>query len=39
MPELASEQHPNAAIVYSRWGDYYAKLKDNTRVQESWKRQ
>lgn len=26
--DLAKEQHPNASIVYSRWGDYYLKLND-----------
>ncbi|MBC7605812.1 MAG: serine hydrolase [Burkholderiales bacterium] len=26
--ELAAEQHPDSAIVYNRWGDYYLQIND-----------
>lgn len=26
--ELAEEQHPQSAIVFARWGDYYLKMQD-----------
>ncbi|NBW37799.1 MAG: tetratricopeptide repeat protein [Cytophagia bacterium] len=30
--DLATEQHPNSSIVYSRWGDYYLKLNDKSNA-------
>jgi hypothetical protein len=29
--ELAAEQHPASAIVWSRWGDYYRKTGEKKR--------
>ena len=26
--ELAAAQHPDSAIVYNRWGDYYLQIND-----------
>ncbi len=34
--ELAVEQNPKSSIVYSRWGDYYLKLKDKTNAIKSY---
>ncbi len=36
--EVAIEQHPNAAIVYSRWGDYYLKLNDTPNAIKSYQK-
>ncbi len=36
--ELALEQHPNSAIVHSRWGDFYLSLKDKTNAAKSYRR-
>ncbi len=36
--ELAAEQHPNASIVYSRWGDYYLKLKDKQQAIKNYEK-
>lgn len=34
--EVAAEQHPKSAIVYSRWGEYYLKLKDKPNAIASY---
>jgi len=34
--ELAVEQNPKSSIVYSRWGDYYLKLNDQTNAIKSY---
>ena len=36
--ELAVEQHPNSSIVYSRWGDYYLKIKDKPNAIKSFQK-
>lgn len=36
--ELATEQHPLASIVYSRWGDYYLKINDKVNAIISYKK-
>lgn len=36
--ELALEQHPNSAIVYSRWGDYYLNLEDKPAAIKSFQK-
>lgn len=36
--EVAIEQHPNASIVYSRWGDYYLKLNDTPNAIKSYQK-
>ncbi|MEO0045127.1 MAG: hypothetical protein RL705_318 [Bacteroidota bacterium] len=36
--ELASEQHPNAAIVFSRWGDYYLKINDKSNAIKNYEK-
>ncbi|WP_462252211.1 serine hydrolase [Ferruginibacter sp.] len=36
--ELAQEQHPNASIVYSRWGDFYLKINDKTNAVKSYQK-
>lgn len=36
--EVATEQHPNASIVYSRWGDYYLKINDKPNAITSYQK-
>ncbi len=36
--ELAVEQHPNSAIVYNRWGDYYLYLNDNANAIKNYRK-
>lgn len=36
--EMAVEQHPNAAIVYSRWGDFYVKIGDKPNAIKSYEK-
>ncbi len=36
--DLAVAQNPNSSIVYSRWGDYYLKLKDKTKAIKSYQK-
>lgn len=36
--EVAAEQHPSSAIVYSRWGDYYKKTGNRARAVESYEK-
>jgi CubicO group peptidase (beta-lactamase class C family) len=36
--ELALEQHPNSAIVYARWGDFYLFLNDKTNAIKSFQK-
>jgi tetratricopeptide (TPR) repeat protein len=36
--ELATERHPNASIVYSRWGDYYLKLADKSNAIKNYQK-
>lgn len=35
---VATKQHPQSAIVYSRWGDYYLKMKDKEKAILSFKK-
>ena len=36
--ELAAEQHPNSAIVYARFGDYYRFVNDKTNAIKNYRR-
>ncbi|WP_298137554.1 serine hydrolase [Flavobacterium sp.] len=36
--DLATEQHPNSSMVYSRWGDYYLKLNDKQNALKSYQK-
>jgi CubicO group peptidase (beta-lactamase class C family) len=36
--ELAEEQNPNSSIVFSRWGDFYIKLKDKQNAIKSYQK-
>ncbi|MEO6550257.1 MAG: serine hydrolase [Ferruginibacter sp.] len=36
--ELALEQHPNSAIVYSRWGEYYQKINDKANAIKNYQK-
>ena len=36
--ELAVEQHPNSAIVYSRWGDFYSSLNDKANAMKNYRK-
>jgi CubicO group peptidase (beta-lactamase class C family) len=36
--DLATEQHPNSSMVYSRWGDYYLKLNDKPNALKSYQK-
>lgn len=36
--ELAAEQHPNSAVVYSRWGDFYLFQKDKANAVKNYRR-
>lgn len=36
--EVATEQHPNSSIVYSRWGDYYLKLNDKANAIKNYQK-
>lgn len=36
--EAAAEQHPDAAIVFIRWGDYYIKLNDKKSAIQNYLR-
>ena len=36
--DLATEQHPNSSMVYSRWGDYYLKLNDKPNAIKSYQK-
>jgi CubicO group peptidase (beta-lactamase class C family) len=36
--ELAQEQHPNAAIVYARWGDLYGLQQNTAKARESYEK-
>jgi len=36
--ELAQEQHPNASVVYSRWGDYYQKVNDKASAIKNYEK-
>ena len=36
--DLALEQHPNSAIVYSRLGDYYLKINDKVNAIKSYQK-
>lgn len=36
--EVALKQHPNSAIVYSRWGDYHLKNNDKSNAIKSYQK-
>lgn len=36
--DVATEQHPNSSMVYSRWGDYYLKLNDKPNALMSYQK-
>jgi predicted TPR repeat methyltransferase len=36
--DLALDQHPKSAIVYSRWGDYHLLRNDKTSAITSFKK-
>lgn len=36
--ELAEEQHPQSAIVFARWGDYYLKMQDRAAAIRAYER-
>ncbi len=36
--ELALEQHPNSAIVYARWGDFYLARNDQAGALKSYRK-
>lgn len=36
--ELAEEQHPQSAIVFARWGDYYLKMEDRAAAIRAYER-
>jgi tetratricopeptide (TPR) repeat protein len=36
--EVATEQHPNASIVYGRWGEYYQALGDKTNARLNYQK-
>ena len=36
--ELAEEQHPQSAIVFVRWGDYYLKMQDRAAAIRAYER-
>ncbi len=36
--ELAAEQHPNSAIVYARWGDFYLAQKDKANAMKNYQK-
>ncbi len=36
--DLATTQHPNSSMVYSRWGDYYLKLNDKPNAINSYQK-
>lgn len=36
--ELATEQHPNSSMVYSRWGDFYLKLNDKPNAIKNYQK-
>ncbi len=35
---VATVQHPNSSIVYSRWGDFYLKLNDKTNAIKNYQK-
>ncbi len=35
---IAVEQHPNASIVFSRWGDFYLKTGEKTKAIKSYQK-
>jgi len=36
--EVALEQHPNASIVYARWGEYYQACNDKTNAKQNYQK-
>lgn len=36
--DLATEQHPNSSIVYSRWGDYYVKINNTSTAIDRYRK-
>lgn len=36
--DLAIEQHPNSAIVYSRWGDYYQMINEKENAIKNYQK-
>lgn len=36
--KLAIKQHPNASIVFSRWGDYYLKINDKEKAIKNYQK-
>ncbi len=36
--ELSEEQHPQSAIVFARWGDYYLKMQDRAAAIRAYER-
>ncbi|MDX2071002.1 MAG: hypothetical protein SFV55_21410 [Haliscomenobacter sp.] len=36
--ELAEEQHPQSAIVFAHWGDYFLKMQDRAAAIRAYER-